>query len=419
MNEKNQLFRKGEKAAIISAAVLLAFSILKGTVSVISGSVALLADSIHSFADIFSSIAVWAGLKLIQKKPTERFPYGYYKAETLALLIVTVTIVVSGVLMLKEAVDRLFEPGVVLFSSVVLAVAAFSGLVSYFLSRYKKNVGSLIGSQSLVSEGQHSLVDVYTSLLVFVGVLFASLGYPVAEVLAGLAIGLYVMKVGLWFGKDAVLVLMDACLSPQKAREMKEIAEKVRGVRGVHDLRLHKSGPVSFGEMHIEVEEALPLEKAHEISDEIEGKIRERFKDIESITIHVEPAQKQKIKVGIPAVEDKGLESKTSAHFGNVPFFAFIELENKQTKYVCVKVNRAARIARKKGIGAAQFLVDEKVDVVLAGGMGKGPFHLLRDNLVQVYILQKGVEVREAIQLLENSRLEKMTVPIEKNENDR
>ena len=126
-----------------------------------------------------------------------------------------------------------------------------------------------------------------------------------AEVLAGFAIGLYVMKVGLWFGKDAVLVLMDACLSPQKAREMKEIAEKVRGVRGVHDLRMHKSGPVSFGEMHIEVEEALPLEKAREISDEIEEKIRERFKDIESIIIHVEPEQKQKIRVSIPIVEDR------------------------------------------------------------------------------------------------------------------
>jgi cation diffusion facilitator family transporter len=418
MDEKNRLFRKGERAAIFSAVVLLAFSLLKGTVSVISGSVALLADSIHSFADIFSSIAVWAGLKLVQKKPTERFPYGYYRAETLALLIVAVTIVVSGVLMLKEAVDKMFEPGVVLFPSVVLAVAAFSGLVSYFLGRYKKNVGSLIGSQSLVGEGQHSLVDVYTSLLVFIGVMFASLGYPIAEVLAGLTIGLYVMKVGLRFGKDAVLVLMDACLSPQKAKEIKEVAEGVRGVGGVHDLRLHKSGPVSFGEMHIEVEEALPLEKAHEISDEIEEKIRQRFRDIESITIHVEPGRKEKIKIGIPVVEDKGLESKASAHFGNVPFFAFIELENDRTRNVYVKVNRAARIARKKGIGAAQFLVDEKVDAVLAGGMGEGPFHLLRDNLVQIFVLPEQIEVKEAIRLLNEKKLERMTAPFEKNETE-
>jgi predicted Fe-Mo cluster-binding NifX family protein len=106
-------------------------------------------------------------------------------------------------------------------------------------------------------------------------------------------------------------------------------------------------------------------------------------------------------------------------HFGNVPFFAFIEVERWQIANVYVKTNKAAGLARKKGIDAAKLLVNEKVDVVLAGGMGEGPFHLLRDNLVQVYILQKGVEVREAIQLLGNNKLEKMTVPIEKNENDR
>jgi predicted Fe-Mo cluster-binding NifX family protein len=248
--------------------------------------------------------------------------------------------------------------------------------------------------------------------------LFSSLGYPIAEVLAGLAIGLYVIKVGLGFGKDSVLVLMDACLSPEKAREMKEIALKVRGVRGVHDLRLHKSGPVSFGEMHIEVQEDVPLEKAHGISDEIEEKIRTRFKDIESITIHVEPAPKQKIKVGIPVVESKGLESMVSAHFGNVPFFAFIELENKQIKNVYVKANRAARRVRKKGIDAAQFLVEEKVDVVLTGSMGEGPFHLLRDGMVQVYVLSEQVELEKAIRLLNENKLERMTVPVEKDEND-
>ncbi len=71
MDEKSLLFRKGENAAKISAVVLLAFSVLKGIVAIISGSVALLADSIHSFADVFSSVAVWAGLKLVQRKPDE------------------------------------------------------------------------------------------------------------------------------------------------------------------------------------------------------------------------------------------------------------------------------------------------------------------------------------------------------------
>ena len=99
-------------------------------------------------------------------------------------------------------------------------------------------------------------------------------------------------------------------------------------------------------------------------------------------------------------------------------FLVFIELENDRTRNVYVKVNRAARIARKKGIGAAQFLVDEKVDAALAGGMGEGPFHLLRDNLVQIFVLPEQVEVKEAIRLLNENKLERMTAPFEKNETE-
>jgi len=413
MSERDNLFKKGERAAFLSASVLLAFTILKGLVSLISGSVALLADSIHSFADIFSSIAVWAGLKLVRKQLTERFPYGYYKAETFALLIVAVIIAASGILILKEAVDKLFEPTAVLFPSVVLVVAAFSGLVSYVLGRYKENIGNLIGSQSLIGEGQHSMVDVYTSLLVFAGVFFASLGYPVAEVLAGLVIGVYTIRVGLWFGKDAVLVLMDASLSPQRAKEMKEIAEGVTGVIGVHNIRFRKSGPVSFGEMHIELQQGLALDRAHAISSEVEEKIKKRFRDVESITINVGLAHKEKVKVGIPVLEDKGLKSIASMHFAKAPLFALILMEKSQVRNIDFKVNEAAELSRKRGVAAAQFLVTERVDTVLAGSVGEGPFHVLRDNLIQIYVLPARLEIREALLSLNENKLEKMTEPTE------
>jgi predicted Fe-Mo cluster-binding NifX family protein len=246
--------------------------------------------------------------------------------------------------------------------------------------------------------------------------LFSSFGYFIAEVLAGLAIGAYVIKVGLWFGKDAVLVLMDASLSPQRAKDMKEIAESVQGVGGVHNIRLRKSGPVSFGEMHIEVQKDLPLDKAHAISSEVEEKIKQRFKDVESITIHVGLAHKEKIKIGIPVMEDKGLKSITSLHFGDAPFFALIEMEKGQTEKVYFKVNKAAKQTKKKGITAAQFLVNEKVDMVLSGGLGEGPFHLLRDNLVPIYYLPEPVKIEEAIRLLNQNRLGKMASPTEKHE---
>jgi cation diffusion facilitator family transporter len=414
MDEKNILFRKGEKAAKLSGFILFALGVLKGIVALLSGSVALLASTIDSFSDIFSSIAVWGGLKLAQKKPTERFPYGYYKAETFALLIVSATIVISSVLILKESFDNFFQTVALSFSGVALAVAALSATIYYVLARYKKKVGHEISSQALTSEGVHSMVDVYTSLLVFIGIFLASYGYQVVQALVGFFISIYVLKNGLWSGKDAVLVLMDVSPSPQRTKEIKEIAEGVRGVKGTHNVRLRKSGPVFFVEMHVELQEDLPLDKAHMISEEIETRIKQQFRDVESISIHVGLAHKEKVTIAIPVLKDKGLESITSLHFGNMPFFAFIEMEEGQIGNVYVKVNKAAGQARKRGIDAARFLVNEKVDVVLAGGIGEGPFHLLKDNLIQIYVLPERVQIKEAIRLLNENKLERMAAPTEK-----
>jgi cation diffusion facilitator family transporter len=196
-------------------------------------------------------------------------------------------------------------------------VAALSAIIYYLLSKYKSRVGFQIGSQALISEGLHSMIDVYTSVLVFVGVFLGVLGFQVGEALVGFVMGAYVLARGLWFGKDAVLVLMDVSPSPVSVREMKEIAESVRGVEGTHEVRLRKSGPVFFAEMHVELQNWLYLEKVHVISEEIETRTKERFKDLELVTVHVGLAHKKKTKIAVPILEDRGLNSLTNLHFGS------------------------------------------------------------------------------------------------------
>ena len=419
MDENRIPFSKGEKAAKFSAIILLALGILKGIVAIVSGSVALLAGAIDSFSDVFSSIAVWAGLRIAKKKPTERFPYGYYKAETFALLVVSLIIVVSSILIMLESFQKFFEVNGISFSDLALVAAAISVVIYYLLAKYKGRVGREIGSQALISEGLHSMVDVYTSVLVFVGVFLASFGYQFVEALIGLAISVYVLMRGLWFGKDAVLVLMDVSPSPQRVKEMKEIAESVQGVKGTHDIRLRKSGPVFFGEMHVELQEGLSLERAHVISEEVETKIKERFKDLELVTVHVGLAHREKTRIAIPILEDRGLDSSATLHFGSAPYFAFLEVQEEQILSMHVRENEGAKLSHKKGIQAAHLLVEEKVDVVLAGSLGEGPFHVLGDNLIQIYYLPKSVEIREAIRLLNQNLLDKMVSPIEKHEEDK
>jgi predicted Fe-Mo cluster-binding NifX family protein len=171
--------------------------------------------------------------------------------------------------------------------------------------------------------------------------------------------------------------------------------------------------------MHVELAEGLSLEKAHVISEEVETRIKERFKDLELVTVHVGLAHRKKTRIAIPIIEDKGLGSSATPHFGSAPYFAFIEVEEGQVVGLYVKENEGARLSHKKGIQAANLLVEEKVDVLLAGSLGEGPFHVLGDNLIQIYYLPKSVEIREAIRLLNQNLLDKMMSPIEKHEEEK
>ena len=206
--------------------------------------------------------------------------------------------------------------------------------------------------------------------------------------------------------------------NPQMTNSIRIIAESVPGVKGTHDIRLRKSGPVFFGEIHIELQEGLSLERAHVISEDVEGKIREHFKDIESITVHVGLAHKKKILIAAPIIEDKGLDSLVSPHFGGASFFGFAVVEEGNLSSFSAKENKGATLQHKKGIQAADLLVKEKVDVLLTAEIGEGPFHVLGNNLIQIYQIPPMLKFSEAANLFGQNSLKRLTSPNEENKSE-
>jgi len=68
-----------------------------------------------------------------------------------------------------------------------------------------------------------------------------------------------------------------------------DIAQKVEGVKGVHNVTTHKTKGKTYSNLHVMVEREINLSSAHKISEIIEQKIQEQIPDIEHVTIHLEP----------------------------------------------------------------------------------------------------------------------------------
>jgi cation diffusion facilitator family transporter len=412
-SEKSSL-EKGENAAKLSSFAVFLIGLTKGVVGFFSGSIALVAQAVDSLTDIFASVTVYIGLKVARRKPTERFPYGYYRAETFASLIVAAFIIASGAAILVESIIRFLQPETVSFPQVALLVAAVSIPFLYFLANYNKKIGEEINSQAIIGQAKNFTLDVFSSVLVFVGVLFSYLGAPWIEAVVSVLISIFVLKAGAEVGRDAVLTLMDAVVIPEHIEKIKKAAEEIQGVVDVHDIKIRKSGPFCFGEMHMDVEEDLSVEKAHAITEEVERNVKQQCKQLETLTIHMEPAKRRKFRIAIPIQENKGLESTPKAHFGSASQFIFVDVDQEHITNWLVKPNPGANLSKKRGITTANFLITEKATTLLTRELGEGPFHVLRDSFIEIYKFEKESNVKKTVEVFLHGKLEKIVSPKKK-----
>jgi len=191
----------------------------------------------------------------------------------------------------------LFVPSVIELRPLVIAVAFGSGIVSYFLAQYKEKAGRDINSQGLRAESKHSLADVFSAGLVCVSVLFTYIGISWIEPLAAMAISIFIVWAALKFGKDSIFSLMDVSPSLEMRNAINDTIAGTPSVMGVHALKIRRSGPFVFVEAHVEIDRSATVERAHDIVDEVEERLRRRFREVDSITIHVGMIHNEKNRI--------------------------------------------------------------------------------------------------------------------------
>lgn len=102
-------------------------------------------------------------------------------------------------------------------------------------------------------------------------------GFQRADALFALGIGVYILYSALGMGYEAVQSLLDRALPDDERRAIIEVVSSWPGVKGAHDLRTRQSGPTRFIQLHLEMEDTLPLREAHRLADQVEQALRHRF----------------------------------------------------------------------------------------------------------------------------------------------
>ena len=279
---------RGIRALWISLVGLGATALIQLVVALASGSVALLNDTFHNFADAFTALPLWLAFSLGRRRPSDRYPFGYGRAEDLAGGAVVAMIALSAVVAAWEAIDRLLHPTGVRYLGAVIGASLVGFAGNELVAQYRIRVGRQIGSAALVADGLHARTDGLSSLGVLAGALGVAAGFDRADAIAGLVIAALIVSVLRQAAGDVIARLMDA-VDPALADTARHVLARVSGVQGVGELRIRWIGHRLHAEAEITVDGDLPLSAAHRIAEDARHRLLHDVPRLTSAIIHADP----------------------------------------------------------------------------------------------------------------------------------
>ena len=287
MTSHGDLMRGAAWTAVAVAGILV---MLKAGAYVVTGSVAMLASLADSGLDLVGSTInlVAVGHSLTPADREHRFGHG--KAEPLAGLAQGAFICASALFLVVESISRLITPRPISHELVGLGVMGLSIAAVFALVVIQRFVVRRTGSIAIAADSLHYIGDLLTNGGVIVGIVLATqFGWLRADPVMGLIIA-GILSISAWqVFRQSYDQLMDHELPEDERARIKQIVMGHGDVVSLHDLRTRSAGISTFIQMHIELDPALSLTRAHEVSDAVEADLHAAYPHAEVI-IHQDPA---------------------------------------------------------------------------------------------------------------------------------
>jgi cation diffusion facilitator family transporter len=288
----------GKRTSNIALAVNISLMLLKGLTGVAARSTAIIADAFNNGTDIFSTIAVYGGIRIAYLPPDEKHQYGHAKAEPIVSKIVAIIIGFTAISIGWNSAKQIITGTTESPGYLAIVVSFISIFLKYSLYRYTNKMGKLIGSSSIVADSYNHRSDVLASSAVIVGVLGARMGYPVLDPIAGLAVSIIIFKTGISIYIEAIDALMDTSPGVETMNKIKRITLSTPGVLQINELKARKHGSGLHIDLKICVDGNTTVINGHKVASSAKHQIIKQMSDVKDVMVHVNPCSPLENKEG-------------------------------------------------------------------------------------------------------------------------
>jgi cation diffusion facilitator family transporter len=271
--------------SVIAAVFLTSFKLVVG---LLTGSLGILSEALHSALDLIAAVITLFAVRIADLPADNEHNYGHGKIENLSALIETFLLLVTCFWIIYESIHRLISKHPIEVNAFSFIVIITSIIIDFSRSRALYKVARKYNSQALEADALHFSTDIWSSLVVLIGLIAYSLfDFVYADSIAALIVAMIVLSVSYRLGRRAFDVLIDR--APTKiVDQINQVIDKIPGVIKYHDLRVREGGSYKFVELNIHVNKGLSIEEAHSISENVEDELTKKIPHCK-VTVHIEP----------------------------------------------------------------------------------------------------------------------------------
>ena len=240
----------------------------------LSNSLALISDAIHMFTHSFALIVSLLAIVIASKKAPISKTFGFYRTEVIAAFINGITIMLSIIWIIYEAIERFFNPQIIDIKTAM--IVAIVGLIINIITGFILMQGDK-NNINLKSSFVHMLSDALSSVAIILGyvVIYFTSWYFIDMILA-VIVSIVIGKWAIDILKNSINTLMES--SPLDINEVKKFIEKHKEVLELHDVHIWEITQDMYNmTAHVKINKE-SLENYEQLLDEINHELKEKYK---------------------------------------------------------------------------------------------------------------------------------------------
>lgn len=224
-------------AGLLWAVILnLLLTVVEVVAGIISGSLSLIADAVHNTSDAGALLIAYIARKVSRKTSDDRFTFGYRRAELIGAMINLTTLMVIGLMLVWQAIERFITPQevqttwVFVAAGVALVVDLGTVLLLWAMSK---------GSLNVRAAFVHNLTDAAASIAVILGAVGIKLfGWMWIDPALTLMIAAYILAMSFGMLKRTAEILMENTPPGLDLPALREAVERIEHVENIHHLHV-------------------------------------------------------------------------------------------------------------------------------------------------------------------------------------